>query len=331
MRALLLSDSQKPALQLVNAPDPIPEPGEVLVRISHLGLCATDMGFIEWAPNFIAQYETPLPHAIGHEMSGRVIKIGRGVDDALLGARVAVNPHLHCKVCVNCLQGLENMCLDRPILGCHIWGGAAELVRIRAENVYVLPASVELSLGALVEPICVALHAISRLETREDEEICIIGAGTIGTLCALILKAQGRESFLLGVAGDEKRIEFARRSAIRSGISYDGRPTSVIEAAGAESAVRRAITQVRDGGNIVLLGLPHHEIQLDFAMVTFKSLTMTGSRGYTPATWKAAIELLEVSPGTFDGVVGAVFQLEDWNSALEQVQSRAHLKVQLAH
>lgn len=329
MRALVKPDATPGRLEVTDIAAPTPGTGDVLIRVERVGLCGTDVGIQHWAPGLVREYAPSLPHILGHEFSGTVVEQGPGGAEDLRGRRVTVNPHLSCMTCEYCRRGKPNICVRRPILGCHVAGGAAEFVSVRSSNLHPLPDDLSFELGALVEPTSVALHAVERAGLADGMSVGVVGAGPIGILCGLVLQALGHAPVLAGTPEDAERLETAARRGLRTTDEPLAGLDVVIEAAGSTSGVQSALRAANPDGRVVVVSLPHHEIPLDVASLVFRELSVIGSRAYTPDVWPRAISLISGSRELFDGLVSAVYPLERWHDALATVASREAMKVQL--
>src|SRR6188474_1968821 len=154
-------------------PDPPdPGPGELILRPEAVGICGSEVeGYLGHMGN-----RTP-PLVMGHEFAGTVVAAGEGAAE-LEGARVAVNPLSGCGECRLCRSGFSNLCKDRVLVGVHVPGAFADLVRVRAADARVLPDGVSARVGALMEPLANGVHAV-RLAPGGVESAVVLGAGTI--------------------------------------------------------------------------------------------------------------------------------------------------------
>ena len=278
---------------------------EVLVRPEAAGICGSEIeGYLGRMPNRIP------PLVMGHEFAGTVVAAGRGAREEWSGRRVAVNPLLSCRVCVRCKEGERNLCAERRLIGVHVAGGFAERVSVPAANLVLLPDGVDARIGALVEPLANAVHAVGlALRLGPVQSAVMLGAGTIGLFALHAARAAG--------IADVRVIEphAARRAAALAAgaraaqadareLARGGRVDLVIDAVGATATRRAALDVVRVGGVVVLLGLHEDESALPFHRIVRDQVTLQGSFAYTDANFAAALELLtsgKVSLGELAG------------------------------
>ena len=330
MRALAKTDETPGELEVIDLATPEPGADEVSISVVRVGLCGTDVGIQHWAPGLVQEYRPTLPHVLGHEFSGIVVDVGSDVDRRLCGRRVTANPHLPCGNCRHCTSGRSNICQRRPILGCHVAGAAADLAAVKATNIHILPDDMPFEVGALVEPTAVALHAVERAGVQPGETVGVVGAGPIGVLCSLVLRAQGHDPILSGLPEDAPRLALAADRGVRTMTEPLEDVDVVVEAAGSPSAVQAALSAVAAGGKLVIVSLPHDVIELNVTSLVFRELTLLGSRAYTPDVWPRAVALLSENLSAFTGLVAPPYCLEDWREALRAVADREAMKVQLA-
>lgn len=173
MRAVVLGED-RPALELVELPDPEPGPGEALVRVTGCGICGSDL--------HVASAVAPVGMVFGHEIAGVVEAFGPGAGDGpiAVGETVAVRPFAGCGACASCRRGRADHCDQFALLGLGRPGGFAELTLARADELYRLPAAVTGVEQALVEPLAVAHRAVQRGGVRPTDSVLILGAGPIG-------------------------------------------------------------------------------------------------------------------------------------------------------
>ncbi|TMF79758.1 MAG: zinc-binding dehydrogenase [Chloroflexi bacterium] len=278
---------------------------EVLVRPEAAGICGSEIeGYLGRMPNRIP------PLVMGHEFAGTVVTAGRDARDEWSGRRVAVNPLLSCRVCVRCKAGERNLCAERRLIGVHVAGGFAERVSVPAANLVLLPDAVDARIGALVEPLANAVHAVGlALRLGAVQTAIVLGAGTIGLFALHAGRAAGIPDVRVIEPHPARRTAAlaagARAAHADAGeLARGGRADLVIDAVGATATRRAALDVVRVGGVVVLLGLHEDESALPFHRIVRDQITLQGSFAYTDANFAAALELLrsgKVSLGELAG------------------------------
>ena len=186
MKAVRLAEVGKP---LEEADVSLPEigPSEVLIRVAAAGICHSDAHY----RGSISKIER-LPVTLGHEVVGRVEKVGLDVTNVEPGDRVCVHYLVHCGSCEFCLRGLEQFCREGQMIGKHRDGGYAEFIKVPARNAFVLPDEISFESGAIM--MCssaTALHALNKARLKSGESVSIFGFGGLGFSALQLARAAG--------------------------------------------------------------------------------------------------------------------------------------------
>jgi L-idonate 5-dehydrogenase len=263
-------------------------PGFVRIRFGAGGICGSDMHYYKHAR--VGNFAVTSPLILGHEVAGVVEEVGEGVTGIAPGTRVAVNPSRWCGICARCLEGKQELCENVYFMGSasktpHMQGGFATWFDAIPEQCVPVPDNVPLEAAALSEPLAVCLHAVNRGKV-EGKSVAILGAGPIGLLTMLAAKLRGaRDTTMVDIAAAP--LAFAERlgadrvvdlSADPEALAKGPAPDVVVEASGSPKALANAITSVRRGGTVVLLGsLPGGDISAPLNPVMAKELDLVGS------------------------------------------------------
>lgn len=183
---------------------------EVRVAVAYCGICGSDLheaieGYIQIPqPGTCHRYTgIKLPVVLGHEISGVITEVGKKVSTLSIGQKVVVNPlytskHFGLDFCESCKKGKRNVCKENAIVGFSTPGGGFSTQLVVPEtNVFILPGHLPLEVGALVEPLAVAWHAVRMANIRPGQNAGILGAGPIGLALLQILKAWGLTKLIL--------------------------------------------------------------------------------------------------------------------------------------
>jgi (R,R)-butanediol dehydrogenase/meso-butanediol dehydrogenase/diacetyl reductase len=187
----------KEDIRIEDIPEPKVGTGQVKIRIKTCGICGSDLHEYSSGPFIIPSRPHPLtgrvggPVILGHEFSGVIIEIGKGVKRVTVGDRVTVNPLIYCGECHYCRKGNHLMCSKLATVG-FAWDGAfAEYGVFPEYSIFKLPDNVTYEMGACVEPLAVAVHAVNRSGLKIGDNVAVIGAGPIGLLVQQACKAAG--------------------------------------------------------------------------------------------------------------------------------------------
>ena len=265
-------------IEISNVQMPKPKEGEALLRVKSAGICGSDIGAFR-GTNGLVSY----PRIIGHEIAGEVISIPENNKNGIKpGDRVIVDPYLYCGHCYPCSIGRTNCCVDLKVLGVHVDGGMAEYFCHPADMLLKVPDDMPWDIIPLAEPLTIALHGIHRLNLKAGEHIAINGAGPIGLLAAMVALHYGAEPIMIDLV--KERLDFAKSLGVRYTINLreedlvekvseytNGRMAEcVMEASGANSAIRATLDIVSHAGRIALT------IPTD--MITRKEVDVRGAR-----------------------------------------------------
>ncbi len=282
MRALVCDEPGR--LHIADRPDPgKPEAGWALVAVGRVGICGTDYHIYGGKHPFL-QY----PRVMGHEVSGRVVEAGAGVDLAP-GTTVVINPYISCGTCGACRKGKPNCCTRIAVLGVHTDGAMCERVLVPAGNLYPAEGLTE-EQAATVEFLAIGAHGVRRSGAAAGSSALVIGAGPIGLGTALFARIAGQSVTLLDMS--EERLAFARDrlgfastvvggdgvadrvAALTGGEGFD----VVYDATGAAPSIEAAFAHVAHGGALVLLSVVRDTISFADPEFHKREMTLIGSR-----------------------------------------------------
>ncbi|WP_291380370.1 alcohol dehydrogenase catalytic domain-containing protein [Demequina sp.] len=279
MRAFVITGPGVGAV--ADVPEPVADPGQVIVEVDRVGVCGTDMEFYRGDMTYLESGHATFPMRIGHEWCGRVVDVGADADAAWVGRRVTGDTMLGCRECARCLGGRQHLCEERYEIGIrHGWPGAlAERLVVPASSLVALPDEVDSVLGALVEPGGNALRSVRGANLRPGDSVLVIGAGTIGLLVAQIAQAQGAEVHLVGRS--ERSLNFARslgftRTTTLEGLDRKHPFHAVVDASNSKGAPALAVDIVEPGGRVVLVGIAGEPSLIDTREVAIKDVTAVG-------------------------------------------------------
>ncbi len=296
--------------EIVDVEQPVVSEGNgVVVELKAAGICASDiMAFKGTHP-----YRVP-PVITGHECAGVVCEVGSGVKSLKIGDRVAIEPHVGCGVCHFCLHGEYQECTSKEVLGVGDWTGSfAEKIIVRESMCYPIPDSMSYSVGALLEPYCVGLHAVRQAKIELNQTIGIIGAGTIGLMTLIAAETSGRKScFVFDLS--RSKLEMAEKLgasyAVNSGRTDPVQSVLEIEPNGldavflavpSEKAMEQALKMTKPRGKIILIAVYGEKVPIDSFQIQQFERNLMGTAMYNRDDYEMAIEQYRYKRVNFPG------------------------------
>jgi len=284
-------------VEVMEVPRPELEPDEVLIRVGYCGICGSDLEAYH-----VGMYEPGM--IIGHEFAGTIEELGPGVTGWQVGDRVTANDAIPCGQCLPCTQGRLTDCESLTMIGVSADGAMADYCKITARGLHRLPDGVSLRQGALAEPLSVALHGVRQSRLKPGDYALVMGAGPIGLLTlqsALLGGARGVavtevdpvRSRLAAQLGATLVLDPTRSNVSVEMLRFTGgkMPDIAYICTGAAAAFRDAISLVRKGGQVYILGLCTEPVEADFMSVALGNLCLEGSlAGW--AEFPAAIDFI---------------------------------------
>ncbi len=321
-------------LRLTDEPDPVPGPGESLVRVSAVGLCGSDLHW--WTEGAIGDAVLTRPVVPGHEFGGVVI--GGELD----GRLVAVDPAIPCGGCEQCLEGNRNLCPRVKFAGhASLDGPMRELITWPTDRMYPLPDGFTGADAAVLEPLGVALHAVDLAHLRPAATVAVVGLGPIGLLALQVARASGATRVVgvdplahraaaalrYGAASVAAPAELATASARADLLGGHGEADVVIETAGTDDAVALCVRLARPGARVMLAGIPDHDrTAFPAGEARRKGLTLVMVRRMKE-TYPRAIALVRQGLVDVRSLVTATYPLDEAAAAFAAGAARGGLKV----
>jgi len=339
MKAIVKTKEGEGHVELKEWPEPVPAPDEVKLKISHAGICGTDIHIIK------GEWPCRPPVVLGHEFCGTAVEVGALVKSFKASDRiVASNPAQTCGHCHNCRAGNPFMCAHRVSAGYMIDGAFADYISIRAERCHHLPDNVSFRQASLGEPLSVAIHAVmERTTVHAGDLVLVSGPGCVGILTMLVAKMEGAKVIVTGTARDNLRLACARElgadvvvdiskedplEIVRHYSKGEG-ADAVYECAGAAASLDMCWEAVRRGGTLMPVGIYPGKINTDFNKVTMKELSVIGSFGYVWTSWQRCIQLLSDGKVNTEALISHELPLGRFEEAFRWSQDGSAIKVVL--
>jgi 2-desacetyl-2-hydroxyethyl bacteriochlorophyllide A dehydrogenase len=312
---------QKPnEIGMIEREVPQPASNEVLIQVMASGICGTDLHI------FKGEYLGSYPVIPGHEFSGVVSSIGDQVTRFKVGDRVAVEPNIACDNCIHCLNNRQNFCLNWQAVGVTLPGGM-EQYTVAPEKAVFHIGDLPFEQGAFVEPLSCVLHGIERARIKLADQLAILGAGPIGDLLLQMARLQGASRITM-LENNSGRVELAKTLGADQVVSrmedlevnnYD----VVIDATGAIPVMNRTIDFVRNGGTVLLFGVPPsgQKLELDAFKVFQKGLFLLSSYTSVRNSYQA-VNLLKTGQVNVEPLISHRLPLKDLPFGLEMMEKR---------
>ncbi|MBS1699946.1 MAG: L-threonine 3-dehydrogenase [Actinobacteria bacterium] len=337
----LYKDGPHAGLELVDRPDPVAGPDEVVIRVLRTGICGTDLHIQRWDDWAASAVKAPL--IPGHEFYGEVVEIGPLVHDIAVGDRVSGEGHIVCGMCRNCRAGRRQMCIRTIGLGVQRDGAYAEYLTLPATNVWVHHAEVTPELGAIFDPLGNAVHTALAFPLV-GEDVLVTGCGPIGLMAIAIARHVGAR-FITATDVSAPRLELARQMGADAVVDVsredirDAQRTLGMregfdigfEMSGAPTALPAMIDNMNHGGRIAMLGLPTGPFSVDWGKIVTHMLTVKGIYGREMfETWNAMGAMLQTSPVLRDSItriIAEVLPARDWEKGFAAAASAGTGKI----
>lgn len=323
MKAVNIEDIRK--VSLTEKDKPVPKKGEVLLKIKYVGFCGSDLNtFLGKNPM------VKLPVIPGHEIGGIVAEILEGVPENIqVGTACTVNPYTSCGHCSSCLNKRPNACRFNQTLGVQRNGAMCEYITVPWEKVITDENLSPLDF-ALVEPMSVGFHAVSRGAVTDLDTVMVIGCGMIGV--GAIIRSALRGAKVIAVDVDDEKLKLARKlgahHTINSAsenlhqklteITDDRGPDVIIEAVGAAATYQMAINEIAFTGRVVCIGYAKTEIAFETKYFVMKELDIRGSRNSLPEDFRAVMKYLSRNRWVTDFLISGIYKPENAQEALEK-------------
>ena len=295
-------------IEAIDVPIPTLANSEAIVKVHACGICGSDISIVKGS-----HPRAKAPLVIGHEFAGEIVDLPsdygqHGDRDLQIGDRVALFPLLTCGACFACRNGFSHVCQSLRLVGFDRDGGMAEYVRVPTAGLIKIPPHIDWESAALIEPVAVCVHAFRRAIVDKHHRVVVLGAGPIGLLMAMVLKAEGIahvtisdiNPYRLAIAASVglaaiNSMETDIREHVRMVTDGDGADI-VFEAAGVQATADQMCQILRPRGTIVNVSVFKNPPNVDMRAVNFLELNIVGSRVYDRSDYSRALEIVAL-PG----------------------------------
>ena len=312
-------------MQTVDIPEQELGPDQVLLRLEYVGFCGSDLS--TWLGR---NPMVRMPVIPGHEVGAVIERVGDRVPEGLkAGMVVTCNPYTNCGKCASCRNGRVNACEHNETLGVQRNGAMRERIVLPWEK--VIPAGLLTPRTcALIEPMSVGFHAVSRAQVTDIDVVLVIGCGMVGM--GAVVRSVQRGATVVAADIDDDKLALARemgasytintrtddvRKRLREMTSGFG-PDVVIEAVGSSETYQMAVDEVAFTGRVICIGYAKTEVSFQTKYFVQKELDIRGSRNAQPSDFRAVIHYLEKGSCPVDRLISREVTPEEAPEAMRQ-------------
>ena len=333
MKVLLMEEYRK--LRFTDFPDPkIEGSHDILVRIKAVAICGSDVHGFDGSTG-----RRQPPIVMGHEAAGEVVETGKAVTAFKKGDRITFDSTIYCGKCFFCCNGMVNLCDSRMVLGvsCGEYrrhGAFAEYVVIPDHIAVSLPADLSYEEAACTEPVGVAAHAVRMTPICLNDTVAVVGSGLIGNLAIQILKSSGAGK-ILALDTDPSRREVAKSFGLDAvfdpadsdldkkikDLTFGRGADRVIEAVGATASIKTAVSIVRKGGSVTLVGNVSPSVEIPLQAVVSRQISLQGSCAIS-GEYPIALDLMARKKINVKAILSATAPLSEGEAWMNKLYKR---------
>lgn len=317
---------QKGSVEIREIEPPVIDEEDVLLQVANVGVCGSDLH--QWT----ADHSWPVnyPVVLGHEFGGHIVETGKRVTAWKTGDRVVsetaavIDPNNPMS-----REGLYNLDPSRKGFGYGVNGAMTRYVKVPARCLHHVPEHLPFEQACLTEPCCVAYNAVvNNSHIKPGDSVVVLGAGTIGILCAAVAKLCGADVAVTGLAADAARLNIAKQYGCETIIgdatawakSKDGLGVhTVIDAAGTSITLKIALDLVRPNGHITKVGWGPQPLGFSLDPLVQKNITLQGSFSHNWPVWEKVISLLARGKLDVKPIIGGVWPITQWEEAFTKM------------
>jgi L-iditol 2-dehydrogenase len=263
-------------------PEPEPGPGDILIKVHRCGICGTDLSMTKGG---VWDYSAG---EFGHEYAGEIVGLGSGVEGLRIGESISVVPSGTCGHCVGCAGGNPILCRDAE----SVMMGFSEYARVPAKNAILLPSTLSMADGALVEPLAVSLYGVRLSKMQPGDRVLVLGGGTVA-LYAIYWARRLGAGRIVAMSRSDRRRELCLAMGADAFIAYGedevsdviealgGSPDVVYECVGSEGMLTKSVMHAAQYGKVTSMGFCTAPDPVIPAMASYKCVTIQFLVGYT--------------------------------------------------
>lgn len=323
MKAIQITEPS--VMKVIDIPEPQMGDDDVLLKMKYVGFCGSDLNTFRGGNPMVK-----MPVVPGHEVGAEIVKVGKNVPEGLKpGMVVTVNPYTNCGKCASCRNDRVNACEHNQTLGVQRWGAMCEYLTLPWEK--VIPAGLLTPRTcALIEPMSVGFHAVSRAQVTDIDVVMVIGCGMVGM--GAVVRAAQRGATVIAADIDDEKLALAKQMGASYAVNTKTEdvharllemtsgfgPDVVIEAVGSTPTYQMAVDEVAFTGRVVCIGYAKTEVSFQTKYFVQKELDIRGSRNAQPSDFRAVIHYLERGTCPVDRLISNEVIPEGATAAMEQ-------------
>ena len=308
--------------------EPEIEDKQVLIRVKRIGICGSDIHVYHGLHPY-----TTYPVVQGHEVSGVIAEVGEEIEDLGQGDKVVFMPQVTCGECYPCRHGMYHICDNLKVMGFQTGGAAQEYFPVSAAMVLKLPESVSFDQAAMIEPVSVAVHALSRAGDVHGKKVVVLGAGTIGNLVAQVARSSGAQAVMITDISEYK-LEKARKCGLECTVNPQqedlghailqhfgpDKADLILECVGVQDTITQAVGNARKGSTIVVVGVFGKKPVVDLGLVQDRELNLVGTLMYQKRDYERAIDLVSKGRLCLEEMITHRFPFKDYLQAYRAIE-----------
>jgi L-iditol 2-dehydrogenase len=340
MKALTKFEKGQGNVALMDMPEPICGENQVKLEVECCGICGTDLHV------YHDTFRNYPPVIMGHEFAGKVVEMGKNVQNVKLGDTFSVlgATAVTCGKCSYCYSGEFMFCKTRRGMGHGVNGAFAQFATARADQLFPVPEGVSMEEASMVEPLAAAVHAVCDIARFKLGDVVLVsGPGTMGLMALKLLLAQGVKTIVAGTSEDVFRLDLAKQYGAHRVVMVDKENLQnavmdetmglgvdlSLECAGAEASVRNCLEGMKPLGQYVQVGHFGKDLMVPWDLIAFRQLRIHGSVGYNRDTWLQTFRILEQGKLDVKDIITHKFKLSEWDKGFELTQKKLAVKVLL--
>ncbi|MFH1650567.1 MAG: zinc-binding dehydrogenase [Chloroflexota bacterium] len=325
MKAGILKEVGRFAIE--ELPMPKAKPDSAVVKVKYCAVCGADLGRFKRETNFGVGL-------MGHEFCGELVEVGSELTGWKVGDRVTVDPITYCHQCYYCLSGRQNLCRNRKVGGYFdVPGAYAEYIEVLPEQLFRTPEGMDDKKATMTQCLAVSLHGVKMAEVKLLDNVIVIGAGPIGLMALLLVKAMGAGQTIVFAKGEGRKKVSKKLGAdhvidakdigerdevnkLTNGIGAD----VVLECSGGADAFINALTMARVGGRVTIVGGYKGPSTIHTTDIYQREVTVNGSLAYTHEEFGEALELIARGMVNVDPLITSIEPLDNIQAGFERLR-----------